>query len=30
MMPHVAADDACDLIEIDLRRRVLLGHVCAP
>src|ERR1700761_4084883 len=30
MRPHVAADDARDLIEIDLRRRVLLGHVCAP
>ena len=30
MRPHVAADNARDLIEIDLRRRSLLSHVCAP
>jgi hypothetical protein len=30
VMPHVAADDARDLIEIDPWRRILFGHLRAP
>ena len=30
VMPHVAADNVCDLIEIDPWRRILFGHLCAP
>lgn len=30
MMPHIAANDACGLMEIVPRRRGLLGHVCVP
>jgi len=29
MMPHLTADNAHDLIEIALRRRGLIGHVCS-
>jgi hypothetical protein len=30
VMPHVAADDVRDTIEIDPRCRVLFCHLCAP
>jgi hypothetical protein len=30
MIPHIAADNARDLMEIALRCRGLFRHVCAP
>jgi hypothetical protein len=30
MMPHIAADDARNLVEIAAGCRILFGHLCVP